>query len=210
MPRREANATRQTGKLTWAVREKCTQRRMFTLISVRGGQHVLREMLTKQRGAAQLFVETPLPSMNNKGIRFSPYQPKFLMNFILSLSKRIVLGISIALLVASSLVFNAAPAAAATYEVKMGTDSFQLAFSPKQVTAKPGDTIKFVNNKLAPHNVVFAKSPLTALGMPSGKLLFSSGQTYEVKIPGDIAAGTYDFYCTPHRGAGMRGKLIIK
>jgi plastocyanin len=132
------------------------------------------------------------------------------MNFILSLSKRIVLGISIALLVASSLVFNAAPAAAATYEVTMGTDGFQLAFEPNKITAKPGDTIKFVNNKLAPHNVVFAQDPLKSAGMASANLLYKPGETYEVDIPSDTPAGTYDFYCTPHRGAGMQGKLTVQ
>jgi plastocyanin len=132
------------------------------------------------------------------------------MNLILSLSKRIVLGISIALLVASSLVFNAAPAAAATYEVKMGTDGMQLAFQPKQLEAKPGDTIKFVNNKLAPHNVVFQQDPLKSAGMASAKLLYKPAETYEVDIPSNTPAGTYDFYCTPHRGAGMVGKLTVK
>ena len=132
------------------------------------------------------------------------------MNFILSLSKRVILGISITLLVASSFVFNAAPAAAETYNVTMGTNSFQLAFEPKTITAKPGDTIKFNNNNLAPHNVVFAQEPLKSAGMASGKLLYKPGEAYEVNIPSDIAAGSYDFYCTPHRGAGMNGQVIIK
>lgn len=132
------------------------------------------------------------------------------MNFILSLSKRVVLGISIALLVATSFVFNAAPAAAETYTVKMGTDGFQLAFEPKTVVAKPGDTIKFENNKLAPHNVVFEQEPLKSAGMASANLLYKPGETYEVNIPSDIAAGKYDFYCTPHRGAGMNGQVVIK
>ncbi|MGB3402890.1 MAG: plastocyanin [Microcoleaceae cyanobacterium] len=132
------------------------------------------------------------------------------MNFILSLSKRIVLGISIALLVASSFVFNAAPAAAETYSVTMGTDGFQLAFEPKTITAQPGDTIKFENNKLAPHNVVFQQDPLKSAGMAQAKLLYKPGDTYEVNIPSDTPAGKYDFYCTPHRGAGMAGQLIVK
>ncbi|MGB3534496.1 MAG: plastocyanin [Microcoleaceae cyanobacterium] len=132
------------------------------------------------------------------------------MSYILSLSKRVVLGISIALLVVSSFVFNAAPAAAETFDIKMGTDGFQLAFEPKQVSAQPGDTLKFENNKLAPHNVVFQQEPLKSAGMASGKLLYKPGETYQVDIPSDTPAGSYDFYCTPHRGAGMVGKVIIK
>jgi plastocyanin len=130
------------------------------------------------------------------------------MNLILSLSKRIVLGISIALFVVSSFVFNAAPAAAANYEVTMGAGG--LAFSPNQLTVKPGDTIEFKNGMLAPHNVVFAQDPLKSAGMASAKLLYKPGETYEVNIPSDTPAGTYDFYCTPHRGAGMVGKLTVK
>ncbi|MER6474123.1 plastocyanin/azurin family copper-binding protein [Streptomyces collinus] len=42
-----------------------------------------------------------------------------------------------------------------THTVKIGTDRGLLAFDPKKITAAPGDTIEWVNNKLAPHNVVF-------------------------------------------------------
>ena len=46
-------------------------------------------------------------------------------------------------------------AQAATVEVKLGTDAGMLAFEPSNLTISAGDTIKFVNNKLAPHNAVF-------------------------------------------------------
>jgi len=48
-----------------------------------------------------------------------------------------------------------ASANAATVEVKLGTDSGMLAFEPSTVTIKAGDTVKFLNNKMAPHNAVF-------------------------------------------------------
>ena len=44
---------------------------------------------------------------------------------------------------------------AKTVEVKLGTDAGMLAFEPSSVTISAGDTVKFVNNKLAPHNAVF-------------------------------------------------------
>jgi len=44
---------------------------------------------------------------------------------------------------------------AKTVEVKLGTDAGMLAFEPSTVTISTGDTVKFVNNKLAPHNAVF-------------------------------------------------------
>ena len=45
---------------------------------------------------------------------------------------------------------NVGTAQAATVEVKLGTDAGMLAFEPATVTIKAGDTVKFVNNKLAP------------------------------------------------------------
>ena len=50
---------------------------------------------------------------------------------------------------------NVGSAQAATVEVKLGTDAGMLAFEPSSVTISAGDTVKFVNNKLAPHNAVF-------------------------------------------------------
>mgnify|MGYP006238001127 CR=1 FL=1 len=50
---------------------------------------------------------------------------------------------------------NVGSAQASTIEVKLGTDAGMLAFEPATVTIKAGDTVKFINNKLAPHNAVF-------------------------------------------------------
>ncbi|NER81317.1 MAG: plastocyanin, partial [Leptolyngbya sp. SIO1D8] len=58
-------------------------------------------------------------------------------------------------LVVATLVTAAAPAFAADYEVKMGSDSGLLVFEPANLTVKAGDTVTWVNNKMAPHNVVF-------------------------------------------------------
>ena len=54
-----------------------------------------------------------------------------------------------------TLVTTPAPASAATYEVKMGSDSGLLVFTPSSLTVKAGDTVTWVNNKMAPHNVIF-------------------------------------------------------
>ena len=136
------------------------------------------------------------------------------MDFVLSISKRIVLGLSLVLLMVSSFVFNASPAAAATYEVKMGADNGMLSFQPSTIKAKPGDTIDFVNNKLPPHNVVFdkGKSPSAdvASQLSHAGLLYSPGQDFKVTIPEDAPSGSYEFYCQPHRGAGMVGKVVVE
>ncbi len=89
-----------------------------------------------------------------------------------------------------------------TVEVKLGTDAGMLAFEPSTVNISTGDTVKFVNNKLAPHNAVFEGHD--ELSHPD--LAFAPGESWEQTF---TAAGTYDFYCEPHRGAGMVGKVVV-
>ena len=91
---------------------------------------------------------------------------------------------------------------ASTVEVKLGTDAGMLAFEPSTVNISAGDTVKFVNNKLAPHNAVFDGND--DLSHPD--LAFAPGESWERTFS---AAGTYDFYCEPHRGAGMVGKIVV-
>ena len=91
---------------------------------------------------------------------------------------------------------------AKTVEVKLGTDAGMLAFEPSSVNISSGDTVKFVNNKLAPHNAVFDGND--DLSHPD--LAFAPGESWERTFS---TAGTYDFYCEPHRGAGMVGKIVV-
>ncbi|MGF1482257.1 MAG: plastocyanin [Cyanophyceae cyanobacterium] len=129
---------------------------------------------------------------------------------------RLALFLSTVLLVVSSFVFSAAPAAAETHTVKMGTDNGQLKFVPENLTIKPGDTVEWVNNKLAPHNAVFdvSKVPDAAKDLSKNlshdKLLFSSGDSYKSTFPDDAPAGEYVYYCQPHRGAGMVAKITVE
>ena len=101
------------------------------------------------------------------------------------------------------LVLGVTSAQAATVEVKLGTDAGMLAFEPNEVSISAGDTVKFVNNKLAPHNAVFDGHE--ELSHPD--LAFAPGESWEETFS---TAGTYDFYCEPHRGAGMVGKVTVK
>ncbi|MGC6482836.1 MAG: plastocyanin [Synechococcus sp.] len=96
-----------------------------------------------------------------------------------------------------------ASANAATVEVKLGSDSGMLAFEPSTVTIQAGDTVKFVNNKMAPHNAVFESHD----ELSHSDLAFAPGESWEETF---AAAGTYDYYCEPHRGAGMVGKVIVE
>ena len=81
-----------------------------------------------------------------------------------------------------------ASANAATVEVKLGSDSGMLAFEPSTVNIKAGDTVKFVNNKMAPHNAVFDGHD----ELSHSDLAFAPGESWEETFS---TAGTYDFYC---------------
>ena len=93
-------------------------------------------------------------------------------------------------------------AQANTVEVKLGTDAGMLAFEPSTINISSGDTVKFVNNKLAPHNAVFDGHE----ELSHTDLAFAPGESWEKTF---TSAGTFDFYCEPHRGAGMVGKVVV-
>jgi plastocyanin len=114
---------------------------------------------------------------------------------------RSLVSASLALLLVLGL--GVASVNAATVEVKLGSDSGMLAFEPSTVTIKAGDTVKFVNNKMAPHNAVFDGHD----ELSHADLAFAPGESWEETF---TTAGTYDYYCEPHRGAGMVGKVIVE
>lgn len=120
-----------------------------------------------------------------------------------------------ALLVIGSLTLAANPAAATNYDVKMGSDAGLLVFVPDTVTVKPGDTITWVNNKMAPHNVIFDPSNIPgdkalADKISHDQLTFAPGESYSTTFTDDMPAGSYTYYCAPHRGAGMVGKVVLE
>ena len=118
-----------------------------------------------------------------------------------------------AALVISSCALLASPALAADQTVKMGSDGGLLVFEPATVTVSKGDTVTWENNKMAPHNVVFDANTIpggkdTADKLSNSKLTFSPGESYSSTF--DVEPGEYSYYCAPHRGAGMVGKVIVK
>lgn len=126
------------------------------------------------------------------------------------MSKKLGLLLSTILLVLASFVLSATPASAETYTVKMGTDSGMLQFEPATLTIKSGDTVKWVNNKLSPHNVVFDSSKMddaVATKMSHKSLAFSPGESFQSTFS---EPGEYSYYCEPHRGAGMVGKIVVQ
>ena len=105
---------------------------------------------------------------------------------------------------------NAPSFAAETKMVKMGSDSGQLVFVPEEVKVCKGDTITWTNNKGGPHNVVFDEEAIPS-GVDAEKIsmddqLGDEGATYSVKLD---TAGTYSYFCEPHRGAGMVASVVV-
>lgn len=137
------------------------------------------------------------------------------MKLIAASWRRLTLAVLTVLLVVSSFAVFTPTASAETYTVNLGSDKGLLQFEPKQLTVKPGDTIVWFNNKVPPHNVVFdpiknpAKDKALAASLSHKKLALNPGQKMETVIPADAPAGDYTFYCEPHRGAGMVGKLTV-
>jgi plastocyanin len=135
------------------------------------------------------------------------------MKLIASVRRSLSLVLCTVLLIVGGFFVAVNPAAADTYTVKMGTNK-GLVFEPKVVNVKPGDTIKWEIGALPPHNVVFDVSKVPGGSKElaekfSHKGLEGAGKSFELAIPADAPAGEYSYFCLPHRGAGMVGKVVV-
>jgi len=96
-------------------------------------------------------------------------------------------------------------------EVKLGSDSGALVFVPDSITIKAGESVKFVNNVGFPHNIVFDEDEVPdgadAEALSKEDYLNAPAETVNIKFD---KAGTYGYYCEPHRGAGMKGKIVVQ
>jgi plastocyanin len=94
-------------------------------------------------------------------------------------------------------------------------------FSPGQISARPGDVLLFRAVSGTPHSIVFESGGLSgpahealngALTRRSGDLssplLSPNGAEYRMVVPA-LPAGSYAFFCLPHRAYDMRGVLEI-
>ena len=98
------------------------------------------------------------------------------------------------------LVIGVSNVNASTVEVKLGTDAGMLAFEPSTLNISAGDTVKFVNNKLAPHNAVFDGND----DLSHPELLLQESLGRELLVLLEHTTST-----EPHRGAGMVGKIVV-
>lgn len=117
---------------------------------------------------------------------------------------------------------TAAPITGTTHEVKMIGDQKSYRFEPADITVAPGDGIRFVLVSGGPHNVAFdpakvpaaAKAQLNAnipekLGELSSAMKINAKESITISF-GNVPAGTYEFFCTPHLAMGMKGKITVK
>lgn len=103
----------------------------------------------------------------------------------------------------------AAPATGHVIEVRMVTDDKGNYFEPAEITAKPGDVLRFTL-VTGVHNVSFPadRNPGKS-GLPEpGTYLQLAGQTADVPVP--ATPGEYAFQCDPHAALGMVGKLTVQ
>lgn len=136
------------------------------------------------------------------------------MQRVIRTAQRLGLVFLSALLIIGTLTLASAPASATNYDVKMGSDAGLLVFEPSVITVKPGDTVTWVNNKMAPHNVIFDPANMPgdkamADKLSHDQLTFAPGENYSTTFTDDMPAGTYTYYCAPHRGAGMVAKVTL-
>jgi len=99
----------------------------------------------------------------------------------------------------------AAPPASSTPAAKPSTGGATVAvsmkniqFSPKSITAKVGQTIKWTNDDSVDHNVTATS------GETFKSSNFGQGSTYSTKL---TKAGTIQYVCTIH--PGMTGMIVV-
>jgi len=96
-------------------------------------------------------------------------------------------------------------------QVKAGKDGGGLEFDPSTVTIKAGESVTWVNNVGFPHNVVFDEDDI-----PEGADVNSLSHEDYLNAPGQKVTskfskpGSYGYYCEPHQGAGMTGKVVVQ
>ena len=96
-----------------------------------------------------------------------------------------------------------------TIVVTLTSDATGNAFTPSEIMASVGDTVRFTIG-VGVHNVNFLpdSNPGKA-GLPKASdMLQLPGQTYDVPVT--FASGRYYFQCDPHVLLGMKGHLTVK
>lgn len=114
-----------------------------------------------------------------------------------------------------------APITGSIIEVRLVGDARGYRFEPAQITARPGDAVKFVVISGGPHEIAFdlgvvpeASRQQLQFNMPNATegrspLLVAPQEAYTVSL-GALAPGTYPFVSTPRLPQGMKGEIRIQ
>ncbi len=126
-------------------------------------------------------------------------------------------------LLAVLMVASAGVAAAQeAHEIRMvSTGRSEFRFEPASLTVRRGDVLLFRAVSGGPHSVVFEGRGVSdadrerlnkAMPRRAGPLsspLLTDGSEYRVVVPA-LTAGTYRYFCLPHRAYDMRGEVTIE
>jgi len=96
----------------------------------------------------------------------------------------------------------------ADHTVAVGPDG-RLVYDPEELTVSTGETVEWVWESDT-HNIVVDSRPDGAdWGGTEGDeaTLYDEGHTYAFTFE---TAGTYEYFCQPHRSAGMEGSVVVE
>lgn len=97
-----------------------------------------------------------------------------------------------------------------------------FAYDPERLTVGLGTTVRWVNDDDVGHSVTAYGDgiPSDATYFASGGFdaeraarddisggLITAGDTYEHTF---VTAGSYDYFCVPHEGSGMTGRVVVR
>ncbi|KAG8069559.1 hypothetical protein GUJ93_ZPchr0006g44818 [Zizania palustris] len=137
---------------------------------------------------------------------YAPATPRRRQSMVVRASLGKVAGATAVAVAATAFLAGGAMA----QDVLLGANGGVLVFEPNDFTVNAGETIIFKNNAGFPHNVVFDEDAVPS-GVDVSKIsqeeyLNAPGETFSVTL---TVPGTYGFYCEPHAGAGMVGKVTV-
>ncbi|KAI5912006.1 plastocyanin/azurin family copper-binding protein [Azoarcus sp. PA01] len=124
----------------------------------------------------------------------------------------------VACLTVAAALGEAAPATAATVEVKLvQTPAGDTYFDPAGVHIAPGDTVRWV--QLSGFHSIAAyhpsndnhelRIPVSAKAWDSGVLLAENPKRAAAFEHVFTVQGVYDYFCKPHEMAGMVGRIVV-
>jgi halocyanin-like protein len=92
--------------------------------------------------------------------------------------------------------------------VRVGGGSNGIAFDPAALRVNPGTTVTWEWTGMGgAHSVTTAEAPEGGQQLDSGAPVSEEGHTYSETLD---TPGAYLYYCTPHRGLGMRGAIVVE